>query len=218
MFVLLRTPCLGVDFRGTCKDGVNTGYVEREESSPPLGCFVTAVKLMVFFFSPLSICVAALEDKSGHMVPIQENSLLCPSVSCLLALSTSGGPLGPALEQEPGPPHGAHRRASPPPTSGLLAPVPWSPTSISLGDLAWVGMGVSSEGEMLCVGGGSRGGEAGCCRLLSSRQRKSGRMTKCQPAPPVSGCSSLQTRNAAGQSVSAFLSVGRQHQALGHWG
>lgn len=127
------------------------------------------------------------------------------SVSCLLALNTPGGPLGPSLEQEPGPP----RRGC---TGGRLHFRPQGCRLLFRGHppaspSTWHGWAWACPLRVRCSVGG---GEAGCCRLLSSRQRKSGCMTECQPAPPVSGYSSLQTRNAVGQSVSAFVSFCRK--------
>lgn len=44
-----------LDCRGASTNGANTGYAEREESPPPDGCFVLGIKLLVFFFPPLSL-------------------------------------------------------------------------------------------------------------------------------------------------------------------
>lgn len=196
LFVLLCTSCLGVEFYGTCNDGMSRGYTEREGISQPLGCLVVGVKLW-FPFSllwqsmrpPWKIRQAPLEP--GQMVQTQENSPLCLSALRTWGAVRTSPQAGAQAANRLGRDAGGSLCLGP--QAEVLSPV-GSCSAITCQHLPW-GAGADGPVSCECPGAGRRdalcgGGGAGIWVCA-----------ECQPTPPHHRGPSLQTGSPAGQAV-----------------
>ena len=161
---------------------------------------------VVFFFSPLAISAASLENAAGPLGAWADGATRENAPLCLPALRTRGGLSGPALKRSPGCKRmvgGRCWRESLPRASEPLAPVLGSPASVSRGGLVRAAQrplrALVQAGEMLCV----CGGESGCLPSPSPHPRITG-------APPCR----LKSRRA-GSLAAPPSSLGRRHRDRG---